>query len=86
MTRIPSYQFQRLLEQSPIPERELAELVDVSQATISRWRRGESTPSIGHVDDVARIVRHRANKLYKTLLALEADLEDFRRIVGMMGS
>lgn len=83
MTKIPSYDFRRLLEETPYTDRELAEAADVSHTTVRRWRNGNATPAVAHVREVADLHDKRLNELRKRLTTIREHVGYMEKIAGL---
>ena len=55
--------FRDVLERMPMSHRELARQLDVSQPTVSRWARGQSTPDYPTIIKAFEIIEERVKAL-----------------------
>lgn len=67
--------FRRVLEVAPMPKRELAEEVGVSDVTIGRWARGESRPSVEHMARTLQVVGERLEAIESRLNQAQMEVE-----------
>ncbi len=77
--------FRRLLGLHGLSQHSTAELLGVSEATMSSWRNGNSTPSLAKAIDIADLFQISTDRLmgaeFSDLLAHElADPERFDRV------
>lgn len=77
--------FIRLLGLHGLTQHFTAQLLDVSEATMSSWMRGRSTPSLAKAIDIAELFQLSTDRLmgaqFSDLLARElADPERFERV------
>lgn len=52
----------RLRDENKLSQQDMAELLDVSRQTISRWESGKSVPSANQVSNICRVFRLNANE------------------------
>lgn len=81
--RIPSYEFRRLLEDTPLSDREIADAVEVSHTTVRRWRIGKANPSVGNVRDVADLHDATLNEIRGRLTKIRQHVGYWEEIQGL---
>lgn len=80
---IDSYTFRRMLEETAISDRELADEVGVSHAAVYRWRQGESKPSLAHAEKLVAYIKGQASEQVDRARQVESDIDDYKRIAGV---
>lgn len=63
MNRMKLRKFRRLLRETYVPYRELAEEIGVSPTTLYRWRDGDTNPPTAYIADTVNYVRERAARI-----------------------
>jgi transcriptional regulator with XRE-family HTH domain len=58
--------FNRLIEASEFNQKEIAKLVGVSEVTLHRWKRGENTPDLENIEELAKVLKIDPLEFYKS--------------------
>jgi transcriptional regulator with XRE-family HTH domain len=58
--------FNRLVNASPLTNREIAKLVGVNEATFYRWQNNESCPELPNIEKLAQVLNIDPLEFYKT--------------------
>lgn len=74
------HSFRRLLRETDVPDRDLADAVGVSSTTIYRWREGQSRPAIRHRTDVLDLIEERAKEEINAVKDVRRDIRTERRL------
>ena len=74
--------FRSIRKQSGLSQRELADMMGVSQSAISNWESGKDKPNMDHLEQMMKLAKPGKLKAFDGLLA--SVLEQHNRIIKMV--
>ena len=78
MSYVTGNTIRRLREKSGITQKELAEIIRVSDKTVSKWETNKGLPDIGIIEELAKALRVSLSEL------LTGDLKTNENVSGNM--